>query len=167
MEQRIAKRGEERRMVSIAGSRAEISAELRRRARYHHVVGAITAASAAVVLLTAVVLAVLWIVDPLFNIKAETRGQTGAIDSSLVLVSSGVRLTALAIVGYLVRLLTSIYRYNTQLWNHYATRALALELADDQAISLASAVAALSASNVTFGPADPVLESSLPLTDNH
>ena len=154
-------------MAAIADRRAEISAELRRRARYHHVVGAITAASAAVVLLTAIVLAVLWIVDPLFNIEAETHGQTGSIDSSLLFVSSSVRLAALAIVGYMVRLLTSIYRYNTQLWNHYATRALALELADDEPISLVSAVTALSASNVTFGPADPLLEANLPLADNH
>jgi hypothetical protein len=153
-------------MAAIADRRAEISAELRRRARYHHVIGAITAASAAVVLLTATVLAVLWIVDPFFNIQAETHRQTEPIDSSLFLVSSSVRLAALAIVGYLVRLLTSIYRYNTQLWNHYASRALALELAEDEPVSLVSAVAALSASSITFGPADRLQENTLPPADN-
>src|SRR5271163_767915 len=99
-------------MVGIADRRSEIAGELRRRAKYHHLIGAITAASAAVVLLTAVVLAVLWIIDPLFNIRTEVPGETAATTSSIVLVSSSVRLAALAIVGYLVRLLTSIYRYN-------------------------------------------------------
>jgi hypothetical protein len=54
-------------------------------------------------------------------------------------------------MGYMVHLLTSIYRYNTQLWNHYTTRAWALELAAGGTIPLTSAVSALSASTVMFG----------------
>jgi len=128
---------------------AQIVGELRRRARYHHLVGTITAGSAAIVLLVAIVLAVWWIVDPLFNISEA--------DNARVLLASSLRVFALAMVGYLVRLFTSIYRYNTQLWNHYITRALALELAADGKIPLTSAVAALSASAVTFGSDDALL----------
>jgi hypothetical protein len=101
--------------ASIDGH-AQIVVELRRRARYHHLVGTITAASAAIVLLAAIVFAVVWIVDPLFNISE--------IDNSRALLASSIRVFSLAMVGYLVRLFTSIYRYNTQLWNHYITRAL-------------------------------------------
>src|SRR5215471_17199368 len=117
-------------MEGTTNGHAQIVVELRRRARYHHLVGTITAASAAIVLLAAIALAVLWIVDPLFNI--------GSTDNSSILLASSIRVFALAMVGYLVRLFTSIYRYNTQLWNHYITRALALELAADGKIPLGS-----------------------------
>jgi hypothetical protein len=144
--------------ASIDGH-AQIVVELRRRARYHHLVGTITAASAAIVLLAAIIFAVLWIVDPLFNISE--------IDNSRALLASSIRVFSLAMVGYLVRLFTSIYRYNTQLWNHYITRALALELAADGKIPLAAAVAALSASAVGFGRDDPSLGNVSLSSDDH
>jgi len=120
-----------------------IIGELRYRASYHHWVGTVTAASAAIVLLAGAIPAIAWIRDPFLNI-------TQSNDPRVLILNSSVRVFALAIVGYLVGLLTSIYRYNTQLWNHYATRAMALELAADGKIPLLSAVAALSASAVTF-----------------
>jgi ABC-type multidrug transport system fused ATPase/permease subunit len=146
-------------MGPIIEGHAQVIIELRRRARYHHLVGTITAASAAIVLLAATVLAVLWIIDPLFNILDT--------DNSRVLLASSIRVFALAMVGYLIRLFTSIYRYNTQLWNHYITRALALELAADGKVPLASAVAALSASAVTFGEDGPLLGNVSLSSDSH
>jgi hypothetical protein len=146
-------------MEATTDRHAQIVVELRRRARYHHLVGTVTAASAAIVLLAAIVLAILWIVDPLFNI--------GDTDNSRILLASSIRVFALAMVGYLIRLFTSIYRYNTQLWNHYTTRALALELAADGKTPLASAVAALSASAVTFGGDGPLLENVSLSSDSH
>jgi len=146
-------------MEATTDRRTQVVVELRRRARYHHLVGTITAASAAIVLLAAVVLAVLWIVDPLFNIPNT--------DNSRLLLASSIRVFSLAMVGYLVRLFEGIYRYNTQLWNHYITRALALELAADGKTPLASAVAALSASAVTFGGDGPLLENVSLSSDSH
>jgi hypothetical protein len=135
-----------------------IIGELRYRASYHHWVWTITAASAAIVLLAGAIPAVAWIRDPFLNISHSN-------DPRVLILNSSVRVFALTVVAYLVRLLTSIYRYNTQLWNHYATRALALELAADGKIPLLSAVAALSASTVSFGKDGLSLED-LPIPSN-
>lgn len=148
-------------MTVATNDQHRIIGELRYRASYHHWVGTITAASAAIVLLAGVIPAVAWIQDPFINI-------TRANDPRVLILNSSVRVFALIIVGYLVRLLTSIYRYNTQLWNHYATRAMALELAADGKIPLLSAVAALSPSTVTFGKEGLALEDlPIPTSESH
>jgi hypothetical protein len=77
--------------------------ELNRRASHHRWVGAITAASAAIVLLAGLVPAVVWIQDPFANLSKSSG-------PGVLLLNSSVRVFALAIVGYLVRHLTSRYR---------------------------------------------------------
>lgn len=148
-------------MTTTTDDQQRIIGELLHRASHHHWVGVITAASAAIVLLAGLVPALAWIRDPFLNVSQSSG-------PGVLVLSSSVRVFALAIVGYLVRLLTSIYRYNTQLWNHYTTRALALELAAGGEIPLLSAVAALSASTVTFGADGPLLGGDIAVSaDGH
>jgi hypothetical protein len=133
---------------------------LQQRASHHRWVGVITVSSAAIVLLAGLVPAVALIRDPFLNVPKTS-------DISVLVLNSSVRVVGLAIVGYLARLLTSIYRYNTQLWNHYTTRALALELAASGTVPLVSAVTALSTSTVTFGAEGPLLDSVSLSADGH
>jgi uncharacterized membrane protein len=134
-----------------------IIGELQRRARHHRWVGVITVASAAVVILAGLIPVVALIRDPFLNIPKTA-------DPSVLITNSSVRLFALAIMGYMVHLLTSIYRYNTQLWNHYTTRAWALELAAGGTIPLTSAVSALSASTVMFSEDGGPLPSAVSIS---
>lgn len=147
-------------MTATTDDQQRIIGELLHRASHHRWVGVITAASAAIVLLAGLIPALAWIRDPFLNVSTSSG-------PGVLVLSSSVRVFALAIVGYLVRLLTSIYRYNTQLWNHYTTRALALELAAGGKIPLLSAVAALSASTVTFGGDGPLLDNVAISADGH
>lgn len=126
-----------------------IISELHRRARHHRWVGVITVASAAIVILAGLIPMVALIRNPFLNIPKTA-------DLSVLITNSSVRLFALAIMGYMVHLLTSIYRYNTMLWNHYTTRAWALELAAGGTVALSAAVSALSASTVSFGEDGPL-----------
>jgi hypothetical protein len=147
-------------METTREEQQRVIGELNRRGNHHRWVGAITAASAAIVLLAGLIPAVVWIQDPFANLSKSSA-------PGILVLNSSVRVFALAIVGYLVRHLTSIYRYNTQLWNHYTTRALALELAADERLPLLSAVAALSSSNVTFGTEGPLLDNVTVSASSH
>jgi hypothetical protein len=129
------------------------------KARRHFWVSTITVASAAIVLVGGLILAFLWIRYPLRHIE---RFDTGALA-----VISGVRVFALAIVAYLVSLLTTMYRYNAQLWNHYTTRAWALELAKGSEITLQSVVAALSPSSVNFTKYERLLADIATLVESN
>ena len=143
------KSGQGAKITASADDMHRIIGALHRRASHHRWVGVITVASAAIVILAGLIPVVALIQDPFINLpKTSNLG--------VVVTNSSVRVFALAIGGYMVHLLTSIYRYNTELWNHYSTRAWALELAAAGAIPLASAVAALSASTVAFEADGPL-----------
>src|SRR5271163_1356334 len=98
-------------METTREEQQKVIGELNRRGNHHRWVGVITAASAAIVLLAGLIPAVVWIQDPFANLSKSSA-------PGILVLNSSVRVFALAIVGYLVRHLTSIYRYNTQLWNH-------------------------------------------------
>jgi uncharacterized membrane protein len=150
------KSGQDAKVSAGADDLHRIIGELHRRASHHRWVGVITVASAAIVILAGLIPVVALIQNPFINIPKTA-------DLSVLITNSSVRLFALAIIGYMVHLLTSIYRYNTQLWNHYSTRAWALELAAGGTIPLTSAVSALSASTVTF-EADGPLPSAVSIS---
>ena len=102
------KSGQDAKVSAGADDLHRIIGELHRRASHHRWVGVITVASAAIVILAGLIPVVALIQNPFINIPKTA-------DLSVLITNSSVRLFALAIIGYMVHLLTSIYRYNTQL----------------------------------------------------
>ncbi len=137
-------------MNNTTRSREKVVESLKERAYHHWWVCTVAIASAAFVLVAAAYPAYLWLENPF-------RGTAANATSGALTAIAGARLFALAIVGYLVRLLSSMYRYNAQLWGHYSTRAWALELTTTAELSFEAAAAAMSTSTITFTADGPLM----------